>query len=86
MTSSVKLTHPIEVEGILTHVLDFRRANVGDMMKIDALTGDMPQTAKMIELLAGITPREVMQIDVADLPAIGEVLRGFFASPPTGAS
>ena len=86
MTTTVRLSKPILVANDEVWDLSFREPTIGDIVRFDGSSG-AAKLLKMIEVLAGITPREAASINARDLPRIVEAIQGFFsASPPAGRS
>ena len=58
--------------------LEFIRPKVKHLKKLDAVSGDIAKTAKMIEVCANIPPSVVDEIDSSDLVEIGKIVQNFF--------
>lgn len=57
-----------------------------DMKALDGVTGTFTRAAKMIELLTGLTQREVESISLEDMRGLGEITRPFFTDSPPAAT
>lgn len=78
----VELKYPIEANGETVSILELRRPTVKHLKALDNAKGDIAKTATLISELAGIPPSSVDKIDAEDFAAIGEVINGFFGTPP----
>jgi hypothetical protein len=84
---TVELSKPIRKAGREVASLEIREPTLADIRALDAGKGEGEKLALLIRHLAGLTQREADEIASRDLPAIGEVIAGFFdGSLRTGAS
>lgn len=85
--TTVTLTHPIEAHGETLAVLTLRRPRVKDLRAMDEAKGDVGRAAALIGALAGLTPREVDQLDAEDFARLGQAVADFLpGAPGTGVS
>lgn len=79
------LKHPYENEdGVTVDCLNLRRPTVGDLelMESENARGTFFRSKKLIGLVAGITPKEVCLLDVADWDKLNDKVMDFFPSDP----
>lgn len=86
MGTTVKLEHPIQLEGGELAEITIRRPKVRDAR--DARTKHANPADQEIALLAklsGLPPAAIEDLDMADYAKLQEVLTGFFGSSETTA-
>ena len=84
--TTIALEYAIEAHGETLSQLTLRRPRVKDLKLLDEAKGDVGMTAALIGALAGLTPREVDQIDAGDFTRLGLALADFLpGAQPTGA-
>ena len=54
--TSIKLKHPITVDGVETSTISLRRPKVRDLERMDKVPGEMSKAVTMVADLAEITP------------------------------
>ena len=79
-TVTIRFNHPIKHQNREIAEIEVRPATIGDLKALDGVTGDAARAAKAIELLTGLTAREVEQIRLEDAARLGEVVGNFFAA------
>lgn len=85
MTERFDLRYPfVNEEGVEVDCLELRRPTVGDLelMEEEGSRGAFFRSKKLVELAAGMTPREVSLLDVVDWDRVNARLMDFFPSDP----
>ena len=86
-TVTYRFKRPIKQQNREIGEIEVRPAEVGDLKALDGVAGEGARAAKMIELLTGLTQREVEKIRLDDAAGLGQVVADFFAgSRPAAAS
>lgn len=85
--TSIKLKHPITVDGREVAELTLRRPKVRDLERMDKVSGEMAKAVAMVADLTELTPDQVREIDAGDFTAVAEALGDFLgaAQPASGA-
>jgi len=83
--TGLTLAYPIQAHGEEVTYLTLRRPRVKDLKLLDAAQGDVGKTAALIGSLAGLTPKEVDQLDAGDFTRLGQAVADFLpGAQPTG--
>ncbi|MBV5272502.1 MAG: phage tail assembly protein [Lamprocystis purpurea] len=83
--TTIALEYAIEAHGETLSQLTLRRPRVRDLRLLDEAKGDVGKTAALIGALAGLTPREVDQLDAGDFTRLGLAVADFLpGAQPTG--
>lgn len=83
MTERFDLRYPFtNEEGVEIDALNLRRATVGDMELMDNEKSDYKRSKKLLELLAALTPKEILLLDAVDWERANEKMASFFHSDP----
>ena len=71
-------------EGVIVDCLNLRRPTVGDLelMEGENAKGTFYRSKRLVELVAGLPPKEVCLLDVADWDAVNDKVMTFFPSDP----
>ena len=77
--TSIKLKHPITVDGHEVDTVNLRRPTVRDLLAIDKVSGTIAISVKMISNLAELTPEQVQTIDAQDFAAITRTFEDFLS-------
>lgn len=80
--TTIKLKHPITVDGSEVDTVTLRRPTVQDLLSIDKVSGAIAMSVKMISNLAELTPEQVHQIDAQDFAAISRTFEDFLSHDP----
>lgn len=77
MTMTIKLREPVQINGASVGVLTLRRPKVRDLKEAQRIS-DKPeeQELALIARLAGLTPEDVEELDLADYRQLAETFRG----------
>jgi hypothetical protein len=71
---------PIQHKGEWIDQIEVHAPTLRDLKALDGVTGTFTRAAKMIELLTGLTAREVEAISLEDMRGLGEITRPFFTA------
>jgi hypothetical protein len=71
---------PIQHKGEWIDEIIVHAPTLRDLKALDGVTGTFTRAAKMIELLTGLTAREVEAISLEDMRGLGEITRPFFTA------
>ena len=82
VVSKIRLEYPILVCGEEVSELWLTRPTLGDMRGIED-SGSVDMILTMLPSLAAVSVSEAESIDVADLPALAEVIGGFLPASLT---
>ncbi len=67
--------------------IEVRAPRMRDLKAIDAVKGEVAKLAKIIELLTGMTAREIDDLHFDDVKGLGQIAAGLFGEAmPAGAS
>jgi hypothetical protein len=84
---TVKLTHPIQYNGVTLKEISLRRPKVRDRLVVDRMTvSDAEKEILLIANLAEISREAIEEIDLADYANIQKVLQNFLAPAGPAAS
>ena len=75
--TTIKLKHPILIDGQETAELTLRRPKVRDLERMDKVSGEMAKTVALVADLAEITPDQVRELDAGDFTVVAEALGDF---------
>ncbi len=79
MATTVKLQHPIQLEGRELTEISLRRPKVSDVkLARKGRTDDADQETALIANLAGLPPSAIEDLDMADYKQLQGVLADFF--------
>jgi hypothetical protein len=76
----IQLSAPITIDGDQVHTLDLREPKFRDIVKMDAVSGEMAKLQTLIASCANCTEREVGELSMGDVQEITEKLSGFLPS------
>ncbi|MCI0430604.1 MAG: phage tail assembly protein [Rhodospirillales bacterium] len=79
-TVTYRFKFPIKHQNREIAEIAVRPATIADLKALDGIAGDAVRAAKAIELLTGLTAREVEQIRLEDGAGLGEIVGNFFAA------
>jgi len=85
MSNTIKLKHPITIDGVSYSELSMRRSKVKDRLAV-ANMKDKTDEEKEIMLFANlceVSPDVIRELDEADYPAVQKVYMSFFGSAAT---
>jgi hypothetical protein len=71
---------PIKHQNELIYDIEARPPVMRDLRALEGIAGTFTRTGKMIELLTGLTAREVDEISLDDLRGLGQIVRPFFTN------
>ena len=86
--STIKLQHPVTVDGVSISELTMRRSKVKDRLAV-ANMRDKSDEEKEIMLFANlceVSPDVIRELDESDYPAVQKVYVSFFGSAGTSAA
>jgi hypothetical protein len=69
---------PIKHQNELIYDIQVRPPVMRDLKALNGIVGTFTRAGKMIELLTGLTAREVDEISLEDVRGLGEIVRPFF--------
>jgi hypothetical protein len=69
---------PIKHQDELIYDIQVRPPVMRDLKALNGIVGTFTRAGKMIELLTGLTAREVDEISLEDIRGLGEIVRPFF--------
>lgn len=79
-TKRVELKHPVTLDGLTCDHLDLRRPKVRDQLHAEKSAGsDSEKEIAMFASLAGVAPKLIEELDMADYVAIQKVVKGFLS-------
>ena len=79
-TVTFKMRTLIQHKGEWIDELIVHAPTLRDLKALDGVTGTFTRAAKMIELLTGLTAREVEAISLEDMRGLGETTRPLFSA------
>ena len=80
---TIKLTHPVLVDGDTVNALQLRRPRVRDMLAADKAAGtEAEKEVRMFANLCEVTPGVIEALDLTDYMTLQETYRGFLSSGP----
>jgi hypothetical protein len=87
MGTTVKLDHPIKVNGKETTELQMRRPKVADLKKVEQTGGtDTERAVTMLARLTGLVPEDFDQLDAADYLKLDRAYTDFLSASPEASS
>jgi hypothetical protein len=79
-TVTFRFKFPIQHKNEWIDQIEVHAPTLRDLKALDGVTGTFTRAAKMIELLTGLTQREVEAISLEDRRGLGEITRPFFTA------
>lgn len=79
--TTIKLKHPITVDGVEVTELTLRRPKVRDLERMDKVSGEMAKAVALVGDLAELSPDQVREIDAEDFTVVAEQLGDFLGAP-----
>ncbi|MEW6490370.1 MAG: phage tail assembly protein [Thermodesulfobacteriota bacterium] len=77
---TLKLDHPVTVDGVEVTELRVRRPKVRDRLAVEKGGGsDAEKEHRLLANLAEVTPKTLEELDLADYLRLQEVLQGFLS-------
>ena len=77
--TTIKLKHPITVDGREVAQLTLRRPKVRDLERMDKVSGEMAKAVTLVADLAELSPDQVRELDAEDFTAVAEALGDFLS-------
>ena len=77
--TTIKLKHPITVDGREVAQLTLRRPKVRDLERMDKVSGEMAKAVTLAADLAELSPDQVRELDAEDFTAVAEALGDFLS-------
>lgn len=79
-TTSVKLTHPIQINGRQIAELQLRRPKVKDRLAVEKMNGaEAEKEVRFIANLCEVAPNEIEELDMSDYAKVQDALAGFLS-------
>ena len=80
MSETIRLNHPITVDGQLIEEVSLRRPKVRDIEKAEKIKNDFQKSVAMIADLTSLSPDEVREMDTEDFTTIGNMVGEFMGA------
>ena len=77
--TTIKLKHPITVDGREVAQLTLRRPKVRDLERMDKVSGEIAKAVTLVADLAELSPDQVRELDAEDFTAVAEALGDFLS-------
>ena len=77
--TTIKLKHPITVDGREVTEINLRRPKVRDLERVDKVDGPIAKAVTLIADLAEISPDQVRELDAGDFTAIEAAVSDFLS-------
>lgn len=78
MSTTIKLTYPVEAEGRTIDEITIRRPKARDLRKMEtAKGGEIAKSIDLIANLAELPPSAIEDLDASDFQALSEQVAGF---------
>lgn len=80
--TTIKLQHPVMIDGVSVNELTMRRPKVRDLESIDRISGDTAKAVALVANLAEIATDEVRELDAEDFVAVSTAVGDFLGERP----
>lgn len=78
--TTIKLKHPITVDGVEVQQVTMRRPKVRNLERIDTVAGEVAKAVTLVADLTDLTPDQVREIDAEDFTKIADQLGDFLGA------
>ena len=81
MSETIKLAHPVKVDGVEIDSITIRRPIVKDLIIAARAknTNEVDQASRLVSILSELSPKTIESLDVADFTKIDAKVESFFS-------
>ncbi|MEH0008071.1 MAG: phage tail assembly protein [Flavobacteriales bacterium] len=76
-TEKVKLSYPVDVDGVEVDTLHVRRMKVRDIKNISKIKDTTESTIALLSALCSVPPESIEQLDMEDLATLSDKVEKF---------